>query len=272
VEFNDRDPLDPGTDYSNDEAYIDNIVHAWYDILADRLQVEYQDGTAIDLDTDSILKLAAAGGQEPGGGIFAGGLFFRNRLNGKIYPVYFTPTNIPNIVAAFKEIEKQMPQSIENLKQALIDVAISAQGVAQGVLRLQQVAAPSAVRLKASQVARNEFNENFRDEWAEQLGVGKGGEVHHARELVILDKYPNVYTQDELNAFENMRGIPAERVPSFHDGGLRIFWNEVYRRLDSKIVEEGLRPGTAEYNSTVRSIIDSKVFTFDQLFAEHYTK
>src|SRR3712207_8953995 len=39
----------------------------------------------------------------------------------------------------------------------------------------------------------------------------KGGQVHHAIELQVLNRYPGVFTSQELNAPANMRGIPPER-------------------------------------------------------------
>jgi len=58
--------------------------------------------------------------------------------------------------------------------------------------------------------ARERFK-GLRDEYAKRLGVGQGGQVHHAIELQVLKHYPGAFTEAELNASENMRGIPAER-------------------------------------------------------------
>jgi len=57
----DRDPLSAGTDWSTDPLYIDNnIASAQYDMLANRFQLIYKDGTSIDLDYDGVKNYAGA--------------------------------------------------------------------------------------------------------------------------------------------------------------------------------------------------------------------
>ena len=56
----DRETLSPTTDWSKDPAYIDNnVVHTHYDLNVNRFEVEYKDGTSIDLDYDSVRGAAA---------------------------------------------------------------------------------------------------------------------------------------------------------------------------------------------------------------------
>jgi hypothetical protein len=279
VPWSDRDPLqDPDTDHTADPAYIDNIVHGWYDLLANRFEVDHQDGASIDLDADSIRRVARAGPplREPIEGK-KGGLFFRNRSNGKIYPVHFTSANIPTIVAVWREIEKQTPQSLENLKEALIDVAVAAHGVAQSGIKAGEKfaeaegAGAAGAKLKPSQLARRQFSK-LEPDYAERLAVGPGGVVHHARELQLLDKYPGVFTAEELNDFKNMRGIPAKFNDELHLSGFRKFWNEAYEFLANVIKERKLKPGTPEYNELVRSVVDRYYRRIDDEFGHLFTE
>ena len=89
---------------------------------------------------------------------------------------------------------------------------------------------------------------------------------------LVLDKYPGVYTQDDLNAFENMRGIPAKFNDDLHLSGFRTFWNEAYEFLDSVIQQEHLSPGTAAYNERVRALIESYVLRLDEEFGHLYVE
>jgi hypothetical protein len=110
----------------------------------------------------------------------------------------------------------------------------------------------------ASRGATAEAREGFgplRGGYAEELNVAEGGQVHHAEELRALDKYPGVYTQEELNARANMRGIPPELAGrrQLHNSKIREILDRHYRGLDSEIASRGLSPGTPEYNALVRN-------------------
>jgi hypothetical protein len=64
------------------------------------------------------------------------------------------------------------------------------------------------------QIARRWFANRLRDQYARSLGVGRGGQVHHAIELQVLRRYPGAYAPAELNALSNMRGVPGELDPA----------------------------------------------------------
>ena len=133
--------------------------------------------------------------------------------------------------------------------------------------------APTEVPTTLAKVARREFDLKFRAEWAAKLhATGKGDVVDHARELQLLDRYPGVYTQDDLNAFENMRGIPARLNDALHLGALREERTQVYEGLDSLIAERGLRPGTTGYNSLVRQVIEKSVLVLDDRYGDWFTE
>jgi len=123
---------------------------------------------------------------------------------------------------------------------------------------------------RPSIAARREFAK-LEPVWAEKLGVGPDGVVHHARELQLLDKYPGVYTQDELNAFKNMRGIPAKYTDALHYGAIREEWNQGYEGLNSLIAERKLSPGTPEYNKLVRDVVEKGVSKIDDTYGHFFT-
>jgi hypothetical protein len=53
--------------------------------------------------------------------------------------------------------------------------------------------------------------------------------VHHAIEQQVLDKYPGLFTEAEIHALENLRGIPVELHPLVHLRQIRRVWNQFYR-------------------------------------------
>jgi D-alanyl-D-alanine carboxypeptidase-like protein len=106
-----------------------------------------------------------------------------------------------------------------------------------------------------------------RDGFAEKLGIaaGSGGHVHHAIELQLLKGFPGVFTPVELNDAKNMRA--AE--PATHNGPLRVWWNDRYRRLDrrlEKLVKQGLDPKSEKYKEYVRKRVKTWVRQADKRF------
>ena len=101
--------------------------------------------------------------------------------------------------------------------------------------------------------------------FSSQLGVRKGGQVHHAIELQVLDKYPGVYTEAELNSLRNMRGIQPENAGKLqlHNSAIRSKIDDTYRYLDAQILRRGLMPGTPEYNILVKESLDETVRYMD---------
>jgi hypothetical protein len=272
VPMDQREFLEPGPDYKSDSTYIDNITHAYYDLLTNLFELIHKDGTSFDLDADKIKHVAQAGQQGPGGA-FGGGLFFRNKENNKIYPVNFTAGTIPNIVACWNGIDQQIPGALNRTRDALIDMAINVHGVAHATINVAQMASAirsSAALKKPSELARNKFN-RLRPAYAQKLGVDPGGDVHHARELQFLEKYPGAFTEQELNAFQNMRGIPEKYNNVMHLSGFRKFWNEAYEFMDNVIKQRGLKPGSAEYNQFVRSVVNDYYRRIDEVFGHLLT-
>ncbi len=133
-----------------------------------------------------------------------------------------------------------------------------------------------AAAVRTFRAARKRFNA-LRDQYARRLGVGAGGQVHHAIELQALRRYPGVFTPGELNSFTNMRGIPAEvgGRRQLHNAKVREMWDRHYRQLDQTIRRRGLTPGTPAYNNLVRrwltSARDEIDYVLGQFFSEYRT-
>lgn len=125
----------------------------------------------------------------------------------------------------------------------------------------------------ASEKARDQFN-GVRDKYAKQLGVGKGGQVHHAAELQLLDRYPGTFTAKELNQIKNMRGIPAEQggLRQLHNAKIREIWDRHYQEIDQAISAKGLKPYTSEYNKVVRQHVQDGVKEIDYVLGQFFTE
>ncbi|MDX2217326.1 MAG: hypothetical protein SFY66_28925 [Oculatellaceae cyanobacterium bins.114] len=129
--------------------------------------------------------------------------------------------------------------------------------------------APFSVSARARQIfraARERFR-SLQPGYASQLGVGRGGQVHHAIELQVIQRYGSVFIERELNSFVNMRGIPPERTASgimdavrgrrqLHNSYIRQQWDRQYAILDQRIRELGLRRGSPEYRQFVRQSLE----------------
>jgi hypothetical protein len=120
------------------------------------------------------------------------------------------------------------------------------------------------------ETARTNFDK-VQSLYAERLHVGPGGEVHHAKELQLLKRYPGAFTEAELNAFKNMRGIPADLKNSLHQGAIRSELNQAYEGLDSFLKERNLTPGTPQYNQFVRDVIDRAARYIDDRYGQWFT-
>ncbi|QCS53013.1 hypothetical protein [Priestia flexa] len=62
--------------------------------------------------------------------------------------------------------------------------------------------------------------------------------VHHAIEQQILKRHPNLFSLEEIHAFENLRGIPKEINSDIHLSKIRRDWNRFYRNNPNPTKEE----------------------------------
>jgi hypothetical protein len=53
--------------------------------------------------------------------------------------------------------------------------------------------------------------------------------VHHAIEQQVLKRYPGLFTEAEIHALNNLRGIPKGANPDLHLSQIRRAWNDFYR-------------------------------------------
>lgn len=131
-----------------------------------------------------------------------------------------------------------------------------------------------------AEAARDVFDSKLRDGYAQRLHVPSGGDVHHAIELRVLDRYPGAFSPSELNDFANMRGIPVEtvKVPSgypskqLHNSKIAEMWKRHYVALDREIASRGLRPGTDDYNRYVRDYLKSARDEVDHVLGQFFTE
>jgi Domain of unknown function (DUF4157) len=152
-----------------------------------------------------------------------------------------------------------------------IDAIIEEPGITTGPARRGRLRRPISSGL--AEVARAAF-ERVRDGYAIRLGVPSGGQVHHAIELQILDRHPGVFTQSELNAFSNMRGIGTELLErrQLHNSSIRYHWNRHYRLLDEQITHRGLVEGTSAYNEFVRRYLETARDEIDYIMGQFFTE
>ena len=54
--------------------------------------------------------------------------------------------------------------------------------------------------------------------------------VHHSVEQQVLHRYPGRFTEEEIHALDNLRGIPRNANSRLHLSALRKVWNGFYRR------------------------------------------
>jgi hypothetical protein len=139
-----------GEDHSGDATYIDNaIVHASYDILTNHFQLDYADGGTLGLDYDQVLKGAKSGPPA------IRGPYFTNKRNGRVYPTSFDKQSIPRIAECALEIERKEPGARARTLGTLIDLVVSAHGVASSTIKLSRSQAGNAANGKAPKKAED---------------------------------------------------------------------------------------------------------------------
>jgi hypothetical protein len=154
---------------------------------------------------------------------------------------------------------------------ARVEQGIIEEAASTGPARHPRPAAPATRGAAAS--ARTTFD-GLRDGYAHRLGVTAGGQVHHAVELQVLDRYPGVFSAAELNDFTNMRGIATELASrqQLHGSKVREVWNRHYRAIDAEVGARGLTPGTTEYNQFVRQYLESGRAEIDHVLGQFFTE
>ena len=57
--------------------------------------------------------------------------------------------------------------------------------------------------------------------------------VHHSIEQQVLKRYPGLFTAEEINAYDMLRGIPKDINSKVHLSDIRIEWNNFYKKVDA---------------------------------------
>jgi hypothetical protein len=71
-------------------------------------------------------------------------------------------------------------------------------------------------------------------------------EVHHAVEQKVLEKYPGLFSVEELHSIENLRGIGRDRSGNLlHRSIIRLEWDEFYRQHKTATKDQVLDFATA---------------------------
>ncbi|UWZ82855.1 eCIS core domain-containing protein [Occallatibacter riparius] len=178
-----------------------------------------------------------------------------------------------------KPMESSAPKPKTELPKAKVDPAVD-KAVEEGIEEYEgpQTKPPKAPLRRpaskaASEAARTKF-EKIRDGFAQKLGLPKGGQVHHAIELQVLDRFPGAFSESELNSLDNMRGVPPELEGKMqlHQSKIREVWNRHYRTIEAEIAQKGLKEGTAAYRDLVRRALIEDSREIDHLLGQFFSE
>ena len=117
--------------------------------------------------------------------------------------------NAKKATAASNSADKQLAKAQERRADSEKGLAAAAKAKADR----EALAAAKAGRNEGKK-ARAEWSENQRAEQAKKLGAHSYEQLHHAIELDVLDRYPEVFSKQELLDIANIRVIPLELRPS----------------------------------------------------------
>lgn len=79
----------------------------------------------------------------------------------------------------------------------------------------------------STRVGKQAYRHNFFDAYPELRGQVQ---VHHAVEQRVRNIYPHLdISPNEMHSLDNLRGIPKELAPEYHQGKLQKEWNRFYK-------------------------------------------
>ncbi|MBA4320639.1 MAG: hypothetical protein C0412_19775 [Flavobacterium sp.] len=80
------------------------------------------------------------------------------------------------------------------------------------------------------------FTERYSGFQQELKKIGKArGNVHHSIEMQVLKLFKKIFTVDELNKIESLRGIFRKHNVRLHLSFIRMLWNRYYDRVKEKL-------------------------------------
>jgi hypothetical protein len=98
---------------------------------------------------------------------------------------------------------------------------------------------------------RLDYAKTFRQSYSELND--EIGQVHHAVEQQVLDRYPGVATESEINSLPNLRGMPTGQAGiDLHQSKIRVAWDSFYDQMASM----GRTPTKNELLSFARMLDD----------------
>jgi len=114
------------------------------------------------------------------------------------------------------------------------------------------------------QEARQAFGASSgpREQFLKANNLAKDTIVHHRVELQTLEKYPGLFTAEELNAQASLRGVPKSINSEVHLSQIRKEWNAFYRQVDADAAR-GIPPS--------REAFLRKAAEIDQKFGKQFT-
>ena len=108
----------------------------------------------------------------------------------------------------------------------------------------------SEVAAEATKKVSTNYKETFFEKHPDLRGEVV---VHHSVEQQVLRKYPGLFTEEEIHAYESLRGIPNDVNSEVHLSKIRIEWNKFY-----KDIAKGKIEGTKENFLNKAKEIDEK--------------
>lgn len=135
---------------------------------------------------------------------------------------------------------------------------------AEEVIAARAAAAETATTREAYEEARRAFGAigGPRDRFIAVNNLPLDTRVHHSIELQALVRHPGLFTAEELNAVEMMRGITPGANAQLHLSQIRRAWNAFYREMDA-LVAQGIKPTAEHYRRKAAEI--------DQLYGASFT-
>ena len=119
--------------------------------------------------------------------------------------------------------------AITPLRGAALSNAINAVHNAQAALGCHALAPNATFGWNAGASEDTDYREVFRLHYGFTKEHMKTLWIHHAVEQDVMKEYPGVCKWEEINSWENLRGIPEDFNKRAHLSYIRVQWNKFYR-------------------------------------------
>ena len=109
--------------------------------------------------------------------------------------------------------------------------------------------------LQQSKNIKIDYRQSFFEHYPEYKHLGSEIEIHHSIEQCVLDRFPGLFTEEEINDVKMLRGILKSEIGEngkrLHQSAIRTEWNRFYKQ-----VKKGKIPKTKEAFLAKRDEID----------------